>query len=358
MTALWPAYVRHGCSLFFVAVMRGPDMVALMPLVCRSAPPRLPLVRKLQFFGQEAGALALVNHCADIPMDPRQDPLEAMRAIKEFLYTQAANRWDVIELRWFFHESISRRAFEDVFDISPRNPFFSGMAIDLPTTSSELPKCFSKSTNTLFKRKTKQLTESGLPYAFDVQTVITLPLFNEIAEIHSARQSMLSTRGRRDRDALFDHPAARSGLKCAMDALAEAGRLRVHTLRIDRELAAFLLVFGHDGAACAWLTAFAPKFERLSPSRLLHYAMFAAEIERFGTRAIDFLPGFTPLKKELTNRRYEVAEYELVNKKRLRSRVCFSILDLSRSLRALARSMARGSELKTLKDAPSEARGN
>jgi hypothetical protein len=111
MAALWPAYVRQGYGLFFVAVMRGREMIALAPLVCRRTPGRIPLVRKLQFFGQEAGALALTNFCAAVLTGPRQDPLESMQEIREFLFIQVPDCWDVIELRGFFHDSPSRAAF-------------------------------------------------------------------------------------------------------------------------------------------------------------------------------------------------------------------------------------------------------
>ena len=146
MAGLWPAYVRQGSSLFFIVVMRGQAIVALMPLICRTAPGRLPLVRKLQFFGQEAGALALVNFCADIPVCPQENPLESMQAIREFLFTRLPDRWDVIELRGFFHDSPCRAAFEQVFCAQAGELSLPGFAADLPAEAESLSACFSKST--------------------------------------------------------------------------------------------------------------------------------------------------------------------------------------------------------------------
>ena len=341
MAGLWPAYVRQGSSLFFIAVMRGQAMVALMPLVCRTAPGRLPLVRKLQFFGQEAGALALVNFCADIPVCPQENPLESMQAIREFLFTRLPDRWDVIELRGFFHDSPCRAAFEQVFCAQAGELSLPGFAADLPAEAESLSACFSKSTTRTLKKRLRRLHESGLHFEFSVFTRMDEDLFGEIASLHSSRQTELAMRGRKGRDSVFDHPSLKAGLLLALVAQADVGALRIYMLRIEGNLAAVQLLFGHGAEACAWLTAMDSRYESFSPSRLLLDEMNRNEILLYGTRAIDHMPGATPFKQEMTNRRYDTMNYEVVNRARAGARVRYAVLAAGRRLRERIRARTR-----------------
>jgi len=117
--------------------------------------------------------------------------------------------------------------------------------------------------------------------------------------------------------------------------------LRVYMLRIEGNLAAVQLLFGHDGHACAWLTAMDSRYEGFSPSRLLVDEMNRNEIRGYSTRVIDHMPGMTPSKLEMTNRRYGTTNYQVVNPVRAAARVRYAVLAFGRKLRERARSGMR-----------------
>lgn len=333
ISSLRDAYLQRGASLFFLALMQGERMVALLPLVLRSVPRRLPLVRKLQFFGQEAEALALVNFCADMVVRRDEDPVAALEEFRSFLFGQAANRWDLMELHRFCSTSSYRDDFERVFGLRGVESLLPGYALDLPSRVEDIGLHQSKNSARALKRRLNRLRDSGLLFEFELRSCIDDSLFAEIAALHSDRQNTLAARGRAGRDALFERQLLRAGLQSALRGAAAAGRLRIYTLRIGGELASVQILFGHRGEACAWLTAMNSRMERFSPSRLLLAEANRIEVERFGTRIVDHMPGFTVLKEEITNRRYTCADYDAVNISSWTSRVRCMLLRCARALR-------------------------
>jgi hypothetical protein len=65
------------------------------------------------------------------------------------------------------------------------------------------------------------------------------------------------------------------------------------------------------------------------------------EILLYGTRAIDHMPGATPFKQEMTNRRYDTMNYEVVNRARAGAGVRYAVLAAGRRLRERIRAHTR-----------------
>lgn len=119
--------------------------------------------------------------------------------------------------------------------------------------------------------------------------------------LHDDRPDVMPTvmawKNARDREAqrpaLFDQPGPARFLK----AWADAGRLRVSTLRGTGQLLAIWLGCVHQGVWGGWVFCFNPKPElsRCSPGRQLLYPMLRSSLEE-GHSAFDFSVGLEPYK--------------------------------------------------------------
>jgi CelD/BcsL family acetyltransferase involved in cellulose biosynthesis len=157
------------------------------------------------------------------------------------------------------------------------------------------------------------LDESSHGYEFAVHEEITDDLLQKIAEVHSARQNQLLGQGRPSRDAPFSDDNLKRLIGRLLAGAARSHRLRIYCLNIDKQLAAFGIVFANQGDTICWLIAFDDQFKSFSPSRLVFQYMYTTEMERYGTRRMNLMLGYTRTKKELSTDTYESWCYEIPN---------------------------------------------
>jgi CelD/BcsL family acetyltransferase involved in cellulose biosynthesis len=111
----------------------------------------------------------------------------------------------------------------------------------------------------------------------------------DLVRLHGARWAVRGESG------VLADPLLRRLLEDAAPALAEAGQLRLHRLRVDARTVAVLFALHGQRRTCCFLSGFDPAFARLSPVTALVGATLAAAA-REGDVALDFLRGEEPYK--------------------------------------------------------------
>jgi hypothetical protein len=314
-----PIYINKGDSLFFLLVWDNDQLIAVAPLRCKKIFLGIGTIQRLSFIGQYADTVSMVNYTGDFIVRDEADPASCMEAIKVALTGPYKNRWDYLNLGYFCETSSNLCAFERVFNATGVVEEMPGFHLDLPESWDSLSRQFNTKTNRNLRRSMRLLVESGHSFSFETHTNLTPSLLEEISSVHSARQAVLTNKGRSDRDALFQHVELKDAVGRALREAAERQQLRLHFLRIDDRLAAFAIVLTNNQKGVCWLIAFDPVFQEFSPSRLVFQRMYTEEMETYGLRKLNLLLGFTRTKKELSTSCYEARRYEVSNESSTRS---------------------------------------
>lgn len=296
-------------------------------------------MRSLEFWGQHSGSTVLENFTGELLVADERNRPDCMRAWRAHLIGPARDHWDLIDLEHLCGILPSGRALAECFPegevLEEQMP---GFLVDLDLGVEALHKAFGKNSTRNLRRSRRLLEEAGTPFRFESRPDIDDPLFDEIGRVHTVRQQELAAKGRTDRDLPFVDPVSRRVLRRALQCEAEAGHLRVHTLRIGERLAAFGLVIQKEARAVFWLIGFDAEFQQFSPSRLLFAEVYGSGMDSRDLRSVNLLLGHTRTKEELSTTRYAATRFRLVNDWSLRSRLRRGLLE---QLKRLARTLQR-----------------
>jgi CelD/BcsL family acetyltransferase involved in cellulose biosynthesis len=270
--------------------------------------------RWLEFLGQHTGHSALDNLTGDFIVSSDADRELVIDAVCRALNGPLRALWDGISLKRFCAYSTSLSAFLKAFPQARAvQEEMSGFVAELGASFEDTWGQFDSKARKNLRRAIRLLDASGLPYHFETRDEIDASLLGEISVLHSGRQRLLKELGRNDRDDLLSGEVMLDRVGELLRAMARAGKLRIHLMRIDNALAAFSIVFGGRAGANSWLVAFDEAFSRFSPSRLMFEHMYRQEIERYGTPRVNLMLGHTQAKQDFSNRIYSSHTVEVLN---------------------------------------------
>jgi hypothetical protein len=315
---VWPYYhARLGGSLRFIVAEQDDALVGLAPLVLRREDLAHACRRVLGFLGGTWDELDNWMPAFLIAGQSLAEGAAVMSAVTEAITAQP---WDLLELRFVrdscaCHDVLSARfeTLDSAVDrmTTPRARLDGGWAPYWAGRSKRLVR--------MLDRGRTRAAQDGRDLAHDVTTNIPEERRADIEEIHRARQQQVRASGRA-RSSPFEHPEAQRMFWSLMDWAAARGQLRVHWLRLDGGIAAYVIALHHAGTTFAYLNAIDPAAERYHPGSLVLAGLIEHEATVHGARVIDMMIGANLTKtlfatEELANRRLSVVN------PRLRSRL-------------------------------------
>lgn len=309
-----PVYLAGRLSLFFLLAWRNDALIGVAPLQMYQRSFGLGTMKMLTFWGQQSDVYSLKSLTGDFIIPNEDDRVPCLTAFRKYLTGEGRKRWDVITLNRFCSVSRQLDAFKACFpEATASMENMPGFMVEFPDNWDALAGIFKGKTVKNLRRSMRLLKENSDSHEFVVYEEIDDRLLEDLAKVHTSRQQELLAKGRQDRDAPFASEGIRQIIGNLLKASSRGHKLRIYCLYIDKQLAAFNIVLANQHDTVCWLIAFDGKFQQLSPSRLLFQYMYATEMERFETRRMNLLVGFTRTKEELSTVTYSSWSYVLTN---------------------------------------------
>ncbi|MCW2673422.1 MAG: hypothetical protein JWP14_2011 [Frankiales bacterium] len=117
----------------------------------------------------------------------------------------------------------------------------------------------------------------------------------QLERVHRARDLQLG------RASAVDDPALGPFLRLLLHALAEDGEVELTVVRLDGELAAYVLCLVDSDSRRMWNCRFDPEWERYAPGRLALYAALETALADPACCEFDWMRGTEPYKTQLSN---------------------------------------------------------
>lgn len=281
-------------QLLFLLAWRDDRLIGVAPLMTIRQGWRQCFIRRVNFWGAEPGPMRMEG---DFLIPDVREAAPCLQAFFKHL-RHRASRIDHIDLRYFRGSSSCRPAFEMLDSLQRLRQE------DMVTHRALLPAGFEQYCGTLGK----SVTAKSMNRMRAVQRDLSAELhclehldddtLAQVASLHTARQQLLSDRGR-SRHAVFerDQPTVTALLRL----MEETGQARHYLLKSGSRVIAFALGFHAQGTWFYWLTAFDSQLSRYEPGRVLMLMLIREEIERFSTVLIDMMAGTTKIKLDFGN---------------------------------------------------------
>jgi CelD/BcsL family acetyltransferase involved in cellulose biosynthesis len=331
LRCVWPVYAATGAEWAWLLVRRGEELIGLAPLQIARKGWLKGRVRRLHPFGEHTGPLRHIDPNFVIP-DP-DDAEAVMGALRTFMLGPFVREWDLLDWPWMRRDRPATEAFGRVFP----------EATVTPSTVQE-PHCDLREGFEAYwatrKRKFKKDCERAARRMeaqcervdFDVTTAVSESRWEQVADLHRRRQSVLVERGE-VRTSLFDSPLKFRAVRELVEWAERAGQGRSYWLDLDGQLASFVLGFAHQDRYFPFLMAHDETFAIHSPSTLLFRFLFQTESETQGTRWISPGMGMNLLKRRLATRIIPLVDVSLVNPTSGSARLRCAWLRLGQALR-------------------------
>lgn len=326
-----PLFMRNGGKPFFVMVTCGGKLVAFLPMQTEEFG-RYPLqYRRLKTWGH--AGLYNDNYRTDFLCLPEyldRAPETAM----QFLSSTFKNNFDEIVFGRVVKEPPFYNLLDKYFGVSDflnnkekRHIYKGEVRLDSHVTGDKRRK---------IKRGTRQLRDVFSTIEYCCHDSIDDELFDNICKMHIARQKEFISQGK-SRMNFLENPTEREVFRNKLMYAQEKGALRIYTLRLDSEMASFLLCFSFGGFTEACLTSFAKMPGHNYMTRCLWHYAFDQELNHHGTRVIDMGHGTNLLKKNFSTDLVPLTTISFENDSRIISRLKNRTRDLQWQLKKLGR---------------------
>ena len=295
-------FAELGASLFFIVVLEGDMVVAVLPL--QLVTDALGARRTLRFWGQIDSLYARNPH-QKILADGNQ-PI-AMNAAVAFLKTEARKMWDVVELSSIKMEDENIQNFVAQFaqaqtTLREDRYYWYNTALDL---DQHLRVKMLRE----IRRRRRRMEEEVGPIELSVKEAIGPADLLEIKSLHTARQQYKQNGGD-----FFSDPLADRYVCDLIELWNEKKCMRYYALRVEGRLVAFRIVTHAAGVANLFVVAFDSALKKYAPARLLTHETYRLEAERFHTHRIESGWGATGLKEDYSSETYDLYNVKIVNK--------------------------------------------
>jgi CelD/BcsL family acetyltransferase involved in cellulose biosynthesis len=290
MRAMSPAFLSTRRSPFVLLAWQGDALRGVLPLVLEKKPWTRAGVRRLGFWGSDAGAISVEG---EVPI--QGDPALCADAFHAAMCGPLSHRFDVLDLRYFRADSTALPAFRQAFESATweAESMISHGAI-VPATIEEFKAPRSSSRLRELGRMQRRLNER---YSVDlrVESTLSATARDEVMALHMRRQGDLASEGHR-RESVFSAKHTRTALTNLLTAAEQAGCARHYLLYADEGLIAFLLTFREGGTQLAYLTAFDADFHLYGPGSLVFWEALRTELALGAVQRIDYGVGTTQVK--------------------------------------------------------------
>ncbi len=311
LRCLLPVYCPRPIRPVFVSVWRAGRLVGLLPLAREPKPWFKGGVVKLSSLGRIGGSLSSSGPGCLVAAG--ESIAAVVDALASFLLGTARERWDLLDFTLMPADTEEAVHWHRRFPTGQVMPAAVGNPwLLLPPSADTYMRRFSRTTRDKLRRWHARL-ESQYSRVEWISTASLSDLeLAQIEMLHRNRQALLREAGR-SRVSLFDQPEARKAFLALLGWAQITGSGRHYLLKVDGTLASFILGFHAERTYFAHLTAMAPQFASLSPSRLLHLHAIEKEIAHHGTQRFDLLPGDNFLKRQLATDVRPLSDWQVVN---------------------------------------------
>lgn len=284
-------YERRGDKLWFLVVFSGQTIVALLPLQLETFGVWPLSFKRLRLWGK-IGCYNDVQSSDFISVAEHAE--QAAEAVAIYLQRELGRSFDEIQLMRIRADSVFTR------EIETRLPTFEAAktaeAVYMYSGKVKITERIKGETFRKIRKARERLVEDFAQVEYACITQITPELFDELAQLHITRQHALVEQGRQ-RFSFFEDPVERKVLYGQLCLAEQAGAIRLYTLRLDGELATYLLCIGRAGTTMALITAFKEIAAHRYQARCLWYYAFQQELENFDTQIINMGYGGHQLKE-------------------------------------------------------------
>lgn len=280
--------------LLFLLAWREDRLIGIAPLMTIRHGWRQCFIRRVNFWGAEPGPMRMEGDFL-IP-----DGHEVMHCLQAFLghLRHRHSRIDLMDLRYFRGISNCRKAFDRLDGVRHlRQEDMVTHRAMLPASFEDYLDALGKSVRTKTMNRMRAL-QRELGTELHCVSRLDDEVMAQVADLHTARQQLLSERGR-SRHAVFEHD--RRTIAALLHLMEDAGQARHYLLKSGPRVIAFALGFHAQGTWYYWMTSFDTDLSRYEPGRVLMLMTVRDEIERFGTTLIDMMAGTTKIKLDFAN---------------------------------------------------------
>ena len=278
----WESYGDPSRELAVLAAFRDDRLVGLLPLVVRS----LPGLRVAGFMGEEQSALCDIALAPGEPDDTARALLEGCEQIG----------FDVANLFGLPHGSILARVAGRRARVIERVP---APVIAVRESFAELYRRVYKSERRREHAKKRRRLERLGALTFETATTAAEvgAVLPEAQRIFTARRADLLDGSH------FVTPVGHRFHERALAELAQDGRVRLVTARLDGRPIAFYLYLVAGDSAVAHALGHLPEYGRHSIGMLTMFEALRSAIDDDGVKRFEFLGGDEPYKRSLTTSR-------------------------------------------------------
>ena len=342
MKILAPVYLRKDLTPFFVAVLQGNSVVALLPLILETKRilPGISL-KRLHFWGRATECYSK-HPCPRLLVGESHSTQQVCTFLVEALHGELRSLWDCWYLMHSYEDEsgltdLQHAGLDFCREASPYMAF-EFWSQDLGE-GRDLLSWLSGNTRKLVRRGMRN-AEQWTPQIIHVTTQsVSDDLLQRVADVHSARQHVMASLGQ-DRINFFDDSVERAVVGEFLKFASLENALSVHMLQSDGKLMAATFFVGKGNEAFHYFYAWVPELHDMEGARLLWYKAIDDELTRKHRHRITHGMGETDTKRSFSSRRFPLVCGYVLNPSPV-SRLRYRLLLILRTLNDWTGKMAR-----------------
>lgn len=265
LEASWELAKVKNRKPFFILSYEEESLVAVAPLQIFKMGPRRARCSQLEFYNSQSNPM---NYPHSRFLLHEELPVERyFSEIKALLLSNKTPHADQILFTGVYEEDVpflqQHLPLTEVGDTAP------GYSCDLTKGFDHYyMKEVSSRTRQDTRKYARKLMESH-NYTINSYPSPSMELIDKVEKIHIERQVFLRSRGRSERQSIFEATSTRNAFKKFLVGLNSEYSLRIDTLEIKDEPIAFLISTLHNGYGNAMIMAFNSEYESFSPLKIL-----------------------------------------------------------------------------------------
>lgn len=315
MTILAPVYLRKDLTPFFVAVVEGTVVIALLPLILETKR-LLPGIRlkRLHFWGRATECYSK-HPCPRLLVREDHATQQVYTFLVEALLGELMPLWDCWYLMHSYEDESGLTGLRNAgLDVRPElSPY---MAFEIWSQDLEehgdLLSWLSGNARKLVRRGMRNAEQWTPPIRHVAAHEVSDELLQRVAEVHAARQNLM-TSGGQDRINFFDDPVERAVVGDFLKFASLENALSVHMLQSDDALMAATFFVGKGREVFHYFYAWVPELQGTEGARLLWYLAIDDELKRGQRRRITHGMGETDTKRSFSSRRFKLVSGYALN---------------------------------------------